>query len=229
MLMTAALKRIPEPEKMTDEEENFYALADYSKPHDIFVQHVIHTVGEHAAIKAADLGCGPGDILLRLRKRVDWDLWGIDKSTGMLQIAAVQAEKQLTLDQAPINWLIADIKKTALPTHFFDVILCNSVLHHLSDPILFWREIKRLAKPNAFIFIRDLRRPTNANEADRLVAQHVGNESAVVQTHYRSSLQSAYTVAEIHQQFKDTSLHGLVVREWEDRYLDIYGQILGEE
>lgn len=222
----SVMERIPEPEKMTDEEENFYALADYAKPHDIFVAHVIDTVGKDTTKKAVDLGCGPGDILLRLRKRIPWDLWGVDMSPGMLKIASEQAANQLHDSHFPINWVLSDIKKTGLPTHFFDIIISNSVLHHLENPLLFWREIKRIAKPNAFIFIRDLRRPKTAIEADNIVTQHVGNESSIVQIHYRSSLQSAYTVAEINQQLAEVGLKGLHVRELEDRYLDIYGQLV---
>jgi ubiquinone/menaquinone biosynthesis C-methylase UbiE len=155
-----------------------------------------------------------------------WDLWGVDMSTGMLKIAANQAINQLSTHHQPINLVLSDIKKTGLPNNFFDVIISNSVLHHLADPILFWREIKRIAKPKAFIFIRDLRRPASDIQADKIVALHVGNESSVVQTHYRSSLQSAYTVFEINQQLAEVQLCGLKVKELEDRYLDVYGQLV---
>jgi hypothetical protein len=96
----------------------------------------------------------------------------------------------------------------------------------LADPHQFWQQIKRIARPGAFIFVRDLRRPLNEKSANDLVLKHVGNEATLVQAHYKSSLFSAYTVSEVYAQLEKAQLKGLYVQELDDRYLDISGQLI---
>ncbi len=218
-----SLPRVAEPEKMTEEEEAHYARADYSVPHEAFVGEIVAAIGGDKEISLVDLGTGPGDVVIRFRGKVDWDLWGVDFSPGMLAIAVESAAARLPASARPINWVIADTKRTGLPSQYFDAVISNSVLHHLEDPLRFWREVERIGKPGGFVHVRDLRRPSSDVEADRLTSVHVGRESEVVQEHYRSSLQSAYRVDEVEQQLEQAGLHGLQVRELDDRYLEIVG------
>lgn len=224
--MSATLAvRIPEPEKMTEEEEAHYARADYSVPHEALAAEVAALVGEAPGVHIVDLGCGPGDVLLRLRRRGAWGLWGVDMSPGMLGHAAEDGAHRLQPTDRPVNWVLSDVKRTGLPARFFGGVISNSVLHHLSDPVAFWREVKRIAIPGAAILVRDLRRPATTAEADRLVALHVGRESTVVQDHYRSSLASSFTVSEVQAQLAEAGIGGLVVSALADRYLDVQGRI----
>jgi uncharacterized protein len=48
--------------------------------------------------------------------------------------------------------------------------ISNSFVHHLPDPLPFWRELQRLLKPTAAILIRDLLRPTTTAEVQELVS-----------------------------------------------------------
>lgn len=219
-----ALARVAEPEKMTEEEESHYAGADYSQPHEALVDEVVATLGRGRQLSLVDLGTGPGDVVIRFRNKVDWDLWGVDFSAGMLGYAVEATAERLSPDCRPINWVIADIKRTGLPAAYFDAVISNSVLHHLEDPIRFWREVRRIGRPGSFVQVRDLRRPVSEEKVDQLVRQHVGRESEVVQEHYRSSLLSAYRVDEVVQQLDTAGLKGLTVREVDDRYLEVVGQ-----
>lgn len=218
-----ALARVAEPEKMTEEEEAHYARADYSVPHEAFANDIVSAIGRGREISLADLGTGPGDVPIRLRGKVDWELWGVDLSAGMLQLAAEDAERRLPPSARPINWLIADTKRTGLRAQQFDAVISNSVLHHLEDALKFWREVARIGKPGSFVHVRDLRRPETEAEADRLTELHVGRESPVVQEHYRSSLLSAYRVEEVELQLAEAGLKGLQVRALDDRYLEVVG------
>ncbi|MET0332675.1 MAG: methyltransferase domain-containing protein [Rhizobacter sp.] len=217
------LARVAEPEKMTEEEESHYARADYSVPHEAFADDIVAAIGRDREVSLADLGTGPGDVPIRLRSKVDWNLWGVDLSAGMLGIAVEDAASRLAPSARPINWVIADIKRTGLPAQQFDAVISNSVLHHLEDALKFWREVARIGKPGSFVHVRDLRRPESEADADRLTALHVGEESPVVQEHYRSSLLSAYRPEEVEQQLADAGLHGLQVRPLDDRYLEVVG------
>jgi 2-polyprenyl-3-methyl-5-hydroxy-6-metoxy-1,4-benzoquinol methylase len=220
--MNTFAQRIAEPEHMTPLEEQHYARADYSKPHEEFVDQLIALVGPRRRAAVADLGCGPGDILLRLRQRgVAWALYGLDLSEGMLA-SARRAEAHLGAGK-PIQWRQTDIKNTCLPKGSFDVLISNSVLHHLESAVAFWREVGRLGKPGAVVLVRDLRRPDEERAAQAILARHVCHLSGVVQEHYLSSLHSSYTVEEVRGHLQLAGLVGLSVRPVEDRYLEVVG------
>jgi ubiquinone/menaquinone biosynthesis C-methylase UbiE len=220
-----AMARTPEPEKMTKKEEAFYAQADYSGPHEKFAEEIAASVAA-PSVCLLDLGCGPGDILIRIRQKAgSWNLFGLDMSPRMLAYAMKAEKARCGPDQCPINWIAGDAKRTGFADDFFDVVICNSALHHFEDALVFWREVKRIIKPNGFVFLRDLRRPSDLDTARSLVKRHVGREPKVVQAHYLSSLQSAYTKTEVERQLAHVGFAGLSVIELEDRYLDVKGKV----
>ncbi len=219
------MPRIPEPEKMTEEEEFFYAKADYSVPHEALAQEIIAKVGV-APKWAIDIGCGPGDVLLRLRKHApNWTLVGADISAQMLSLARQDEAKRLSSLETPINWVLINGKQIAFPDATFDVIISNSVLHHVADPVHFWSVVRKLSKQGTDVFVRDLRRPATEAEARDIIERNIPEEYDVVKTHYFSSLLSAYTVSEVESQLREAQLFGLSVIEIEDRYLSIQGTI----
>lgn len=223
--MNMIMPRVPEPEKMTEEEEFFYAKADYSVPHEALAREISNTVG-NGTKWAIDIGCGPGDVLLRLRKQApDWVLVGADISPRMLSLASQDESKRLSPEEAPINWVLTNGKHIAFPDASFDVIISNSVLHHVADPIMFWATIGRLAKHGTHVFVRDLRRPANEIDAKAIIERNIPNEYDVVKTHYFSSLLSSYTPDEVENQLREAQVFGLSVIEIEDRYLSVQGTI----
>lgn len=223
--MVSLALRIPEPEYMTEEEEVNYAAADYSVPHEALAREIVETAGGERR-RALDLGCGPGDVLLRVRKHAPgWILTGADISPRMLSIARDAEQERLAPDENGINWLLTNGRRLACADSSFDVIISNSVLHHVADAHQFWREIRRVAEEGAYVFVRDLRRPADEQQARQIVELHVGQESRVVQEHYLSSLRASYTIAEVSTQLASAGLGGLQVLELEDRYLTVAGRI----
>ena len=92
----------------------------------------------------------------------------------------------------------------------------------------FWREVARLgqapARPSLF---ETCYRPGQISaEANAIIARHVSHLSSVVQAHYLSSLQSAYTLAEVEAQLARARIAGLSVRKVEGRYLDVSGRLM---
>lgn len=217
--------RVQEPERMTDVEEDFYAEADYSAPHEAFADHIVMSGRLSEASHILDLGCGPGDMLIRLRRKTSANLWGVDLSPRMLEYACAAFGKRHNENISGVNWVLSDIKRTALPTSFFDVVISNSVLHHIENTEAFWKEISRIAKPGARIHIRDLRRPDRAEEIEMIIEDNIAHESEVVKDHYRSSLRSAYSPDEVVEQLRHAGIRGLSVVALEDRYLDISGRL----
>ncbi|MHB1424283.1 MAG: class I SAM-dependent methyltransferase [Gemmataceae bacterium] len=222
------LKRTPEPERMTHAEENDYALADYSTPHDALVARLRALAAEAGFPpgRLADLGTGPGDIPLRIAA-VDrrWEVTAIDLSTNMLKLAAA-AQRVRGLEQAPIQWVQADHKATGLPTGHFQALVSNSVLHHMPTPDDargFWAELKRLAAPGAVVLVRDLVRPPDEAMLALLLGELRGVPPVALE-HYRSSLHAAYTVEEIRDQLHQAGLT-LEVLAVGDRHLEVSGQV----
>jgi ubiquinone/menaquinone biosynthesis C-methylase UbiE len=223
--MNVTMTRIPEPEKMTDEEESFYSEADYSAPHEKLACEIVRTVGV-GKTRALDIGCGPGDVLIRIRKHAPtWSLYGVDLSARMLSFAATSAADRIAIDQLQINWVLGNARGSGFDAGEFDVIISNSVLHHIDNPVDFWREVKRLTHDGSSIFVRDLRRPFDQEEARVITERNVGQESEVVKRHYFSSLLSSYTVKEVRAQLNQAEVAGLQVEELEDRYLTVQGRI----
>ena len=74
------MERIPEPELMDDPEQaRAYASADFSEPHQAFVERFTQCFPGHAPRRALDLGCGAADITIRFaRAYPDCELTAVD-------------------------------------------------------------------------------------------------------------------------------------------------------
>ena len=94
------MERIPEPELMNEAEQALaYAQADFSEPHN----HFVALFKESFAINqlegcVLDLGCGPGDICIRLANAFPQvNIIGIDGAPAMLALGQEALEQhQLT-------------------------------------------------------------------------------------------------------------------------------------
>ena len=167
------LPRRPEPEVMDDSSEvqaysSAAADAYLSKIDDSFVDHALRLIGA-APGRAVDIGCGPGQILTKLSVRLlGWKLFGIDRSVAMIRRAIEARDSHVSAlasrgarDSAEgLHFLAGDACSLPFPDCSFDLVICNSVLHHVADPSYLLAEIGRVAKPRAAILLRDLRRPS---------------------------------------------------------------------
>lgn len=221
--MSEHMPRQPEPEYMDlPEEASAYADADFSDVNQAFVEHLLELAPPLRKPLALDLGTGPGDIPLRLlRMRPEWRVAGLDAARAMLAFARGGAKAEGRLSSLlPVN---ADSKRCPFPDTTFDVIFSNSILHHITDVAPFWSELKRVARPGAFIFLRDLARPANPESARAIVERYSGNESELLKGEYYRSLLSAYTPEEVRTQLRGAGLDSLEVKMVTDRHLDVFG------
>jgi ubiquinone/menaquinone biosynthesis C-methylase UbiE len=167
------LPRRLEPEVMDDAGEvqaysSAAAEAYLSKIDDTFVEHALRLVGT-APGRAVDIGCGPGQILMKLSSRLpEWKFFGIDRSPTMIGHAREMRDSRGTdlpsqnkrSAAGNLHFLVGDAGALPFRDSHFDLALCNSVLHHIADPSRLFAEIGRIAKPGAAILLRDLRRPS---------------------------------------------------------------------
>lgn len=192
------LVRVPEPEAMEEEGEvEAYASAAgqayLEGIDDTFVGHALR-LGVRSG-KALDIGTGPGQIPLKLaRKLPDLQILGTDRSEAMLEEANRQARAAGL--QNRVRFELGDGNRLAFPDGSFDLVLCNSVLHHLADPVRVLDEIARVARPGGAVLLRDLRRPSRL--ALPLHVRWFGRHySGRMRQLFEASVRSAYTPAEL--------------------------------
>jgi ubiquinone/menaquinone biosynthesis C-methylase UbiE len=202
------LPRVPEPEVMDDSGDvEAYASAatqaHLDKIDDTFVEHALRLVPGREAGRALDIGTGPGQIVLKLARRLPgWAFIGVDHAPNMIAQALANLRSADTgasaagARAARVGFSVADGNRLAFPSASFDLVMSNSVLHHLAEPERVFSEIARVAKPGAAILIRDLRRPSRLGYPFH-VRWHGRHYSGTMYKLYCASVRSAYTLEEI--------------------------------
>ena len=224
--------RIPEPEVMNDPlQVDAYAAADFSGTDQAMVERIDKLLKSSGAsfrahARLLDLGCGPGNISSRLAQR--WPMCsvlGLDAADRMIavaddrRLAAGLSRERLRYEQALLP--IHQVDKPA------DLIVSNSLLHHLHDPQQLWSSLIPLASLHCLVLHRDLRRPDSQASIDRLCQCHVADAPLVLQRDYRASLHAAFSLEEVKAQLRLAGLEHLQVVAVEDRYLEVSGWITG--
>lgn len=229
---SALLTRIPEPELMDDDDQaRAYAEADFTEPHNHFVQLLQEAFPELPETGTAlDLGCGPGDITLRFASAFPaWLAEGWEASEAMLNyghqaITSAKLQDRITLKKVyvPQSDTASD---TTSDTVSFPLIFSNSLLHHLADPMALWTEIKQQSGVGTSVFIMDLMRPAKQETARDFVDLYAQGEPEVLRRDFFNSLLAAYRVDEVQDQLVQAGLEQLQVRSVSDRHLIIWGQL----
>jgi 2-polyprenyl-3-methyl-5-hydroxy-6-metoxy-1,4-benzoquinol methylase len=219
------MKRTLEPELMDlPEEAAAYAEADFAEGTSDYIDRILQRAGDRESLAVVDLGTGPGTIPIPLAEaRPTWHVLAVDASQAMLDIALHELQSARVEERVALR--LADVKSTGLPAQQFDIVLCNSVLHHMPEPLLLWREIKRLAKHGGLVFVRDLARPADEAGARRLVQLHASAESQLLQEEFYRSLLAAFTLEEVRDQLAQAGLPSLQVAPLFDRYLEVIGAL----
>ena len=232
------MQRVPEPELMEEAGQvAAYAEADFSAGDGAVVGRLAALAADAGVDLAAaeallvDLGCGPGNISLRLAERFPATrLVGIDGSAAMLQVA-----EQRRRACAGAGERLSFARHT-LPSQALEqgplagrctALVSNSLLHHLHEPAVLWRTVRALAAPGAFLYLRDLRRPSSSGAAEALLALHLHEAPAVLQRDYLASLHAAFTPYEVDAQLAAAGLASLKVAPLDDRYLEVWGRLPG--
>jgi len=215
------MDRVLEPELMDDEAQSLaYAKADFSASNQMFVDGFVRECPAHLG-SVVDLGCGPGDIDIRLARAAPTiAVTAVDGSPPMLAIAerAVRAagvESRITLLHGVLPTLPLD-------AHTFDAVLSKDLLHHLRDPRVLWNAIGRLGRPGAAVYVMDLLRPATRDAAQRIVDAVAPHEDPILRQDFLNSLCAAFTVGEVAHQLRAARLD-LDVAQVSDRHMLIKG------
>jgi ubiquinone/menaquinone biosynthesis C-methylase UbiE len=221
------LPRVPEPEVMDDAGEvEAYASAAAQKHLDAIdntlIDHAVRLVRGRDEGRALDIGTGPGQIVIKLAKRLPrWKVTGIDRSQAMIaQARANLAAADSAELSGRVGFEVADGNRLPFPDHSFQLVMCNSVLHHLAEPEKLFAEMARLVTADGAILLRDLRRP--GRFAFPLhVGWHGRNYSGEMLRLYRDSVRAAYTVPELEQLLEASPISGARVFQHRSTHIGI--------
>lgn len=220
------MKRIPEPDLMDDDEQaRAYAFADFEEPHEGFVRAFQRAFPDVTAPgRVLDLGCGPADVCVRFARafptcRVD----GVDGAEAMLRYGRERLAREGLAERITLHR--AYLPHDELAAGAYDVVLSNSLLHHLEDPAVLWQAVRRTASAGARVFIMDLMRPADEETALAFVDTYAKGEPAVLQKDFHASLLAAYTLEEVREQLAAAGLAELQVKAESDRHLLVYGAL----
>jgi len=220
------LPRIPEPEVMDDSGDveayaSAAAQAHLDAIDDTFVQHAIRLIEAKDRGRAIDIGTGPGQIVIKLaRKLTLWKFVGVDRSGGMIAQAQANLAAAGPVLAGRVEFQTADGNDLPFPESSFDLVMCNSVLHHLAEPQKLLGEMARLVKADGAILLRDLRRPGRFRY--RLhVWRHGRHYSGTMRKLFDDSVRAAYTVEELQQMLDASPVRGARVFEHQSAHIGI--------
>ena len=128
---------------------------------------IARRVPEGASV--ADLGCGPGELLERLRQRACLVI-GVDNSPRMLELAATRlngnAKGGSASGCASVSLRLGDLTHLPLREGEVQAVVLSMVVHHLPDPVAALAEARRVLCPGGLLIIADFDR--HENEAMRV-------------------------------------------------------------
>src|ERR1041384_5288624 len=175
------LKRVLEPEVMDSAEEAAdYDAMDHAEVNRRFVDDLLAAIRNsefriqnsenenassgksafcilNSALDVLDLGTGTALIPIeRCQRFADCRVMAADAAVSMLELARYNIEvNNLT---SRIELAHVDAKKLPFRDAMFDVVMSNSIIHHIPEPIHVLRESVRVTKPGGLLFFRDLLR-----------------------------------------------------------------------
>lgn len=216
------IPREPEPEGMEEEEDVDAYASSAAEQHldrldsELVRQLVSTGVREGLAL---DAGTGPGSIPLKLCLEVSGlSVIGVDVSMPMLRRAREAASAAGVGER--LSYVCADVKALPFRDRAFDLVMSNSLLHHLHDPLPCLDEIARVAREKAAVVMKDLRRPQRF--LYRLHVAYFGRRyEGRMKSLFEASVRSAFTLGEMRELVSQSSLRGCRTTKWGAPYLVI--------
>jgi SAM-dependent methyltransferase len=220
------MQRVLEPELMDDPvQAAAYAEADFDDSNSLFVDLFRERFPDFPGRGVVlDLGCGPGDIALRLARL--WpgcEIHGLDGAGAMLDLARRAAAQAGPVGER-VRFVQGLVPNPALPASRYDAIVSNSLLHHLHRPAGLWETVLRAGAPWAPVLIMDLARPPDRDTARGIVDAYAADDPEVLRTDFYHSLLAAFEPEEVVAQLVAAGLDFEVARV-SDRHLAAWGRL----
>ncbi len=218
------IARVLEPEVMDSAREAAeYDAMDHAAVNRVFVDDLLLAMSAARRLPrhrgtVLDVGTGTALIPIELCRRGEFggQVMGVDLAEEMLKLARRNIAADGLSERVRVD--VVDAKALPYEDATFDVVMSNSIVHHIPEPADVLREMVRVVKPGGVLFVRDLLRPETESEVERLVATYAGNEPPHSQQLFRQSLQAALTVEEMRNLAETVALPPNTVRQTSDRH-----------
>jgi ubiquinone/menaquinone biosynthesis C-methylase UbiE len=170
-----------------------------------------------ALLDILDLGTGTALIPIELYRRfADCRVMAVDAAVSMLDLARYNLESAGLTRR--IQLAHVDAKRLPYKDGAFDVVMSNSILHHIPEPLAVLREAVRVTKPGGLLFFRDLLRPGSAEQLDHLVAIYAADCNDHQRQLFADSLRAALSLAEIRAVVAQLGFDPESVQQTSDRH-----------
>lgn len=211
------LARILEPEIMdTEEDATEYDSIPNDDVNAAFVEEVLN-ISPLDAKQLVDLGSGPDHIpILFALKNLQLKITAVELAENMIVLAKQNIKRAGVEHQILIEK--QDIKTTTLPPNSFDVVISNSCIHHIHNPIELFLEAKRLVGKGGVIYFKDLLRPETLPELEHLVSTYAHDVSEYQRILFRNSLHASLTLDEVKEHVETAKLINAEVKQTSDRH-----------
>jgi ubiquinone/menaquinone biosynthesis C-methylase UbiE len=210
------MQRVTEPEVMDSQQEAIeYDAMDFSDVNTAFAERAIELGPSQGMI--LDAGTGTARIpILMCQRRPQWQITGIDLAQSMLDVGQKNIEYSGLQDHIKLE--LVDAKQLPYPDACFDMVVSNSLVHHLPNPLPFLLELKRVLKSNGAILMQDLIRPDSQERLNAIVEKVVADCNAHQQQLFRDSLHAAFTLDEVSELLQQAGLEGVKVYQSSERH-----------
>ena len=204
-------------------EATAYDAMDFTAVNSAFVNDAIAL--DPDAIKILDVGTGTARIpILMCQQRPQYLFTAIDLAQSMLIIGQRNVSEANLVQRIRLERV--DSKRMSYPDLEFDMVISNSLVHHLPDPLTFFGEVKRLIRPDGALLIRDLIRPESDRLVDELVDRIGGDYDSQQQQLFRDSLKAALTLLEVRELIDRVGLQQVNLTQTSDLHWTISRQKL---
>lgn len=217
------LERILEPEVMDSEQEaQEYNDMDHSEVNGRFVEELL-AYARSTADEAFELGdvldLGTGTALIPIELCIRHEgcrVMAVDMAVSMLELARYNLEAKGMIER--ITLAQVDAKTMGYDDGSFDVVMSNSIVHHIPEPIECMSQMVRVTADGGMLFVRDLMRPHDLETLEGLVQTYAGDESEYSRKLFRDSLHAALSIDEIQELVETLGFDPNSVQSSSDRH-----------
>jgi SAM-dependent methyltransferase len=196
------MPRIIETEVITDQTSvDAYTLMTKQPPNLVSTFLIPTLLTNQAALKIADIGCGPCGYhqeLYSVYPNATIDAY--EASMPMLVEAANLINPQKT------NLVQAFLPDYQLPQAQYDIVWASIFLHQLPDAAIAWNAIKQLGKPGASFIVFDLIRVEDETTCWDIVNGFTPDAPQAFKQDFFNSLRASFIVSEVEQQLATAGL-----------------------
>ena len=150
---------------------------------------IVHAAGAGPDDTVLDVACGPG-LLACAFAHVVRHAVGIDITPAMLDQAR-KTQQQQGIEN--VTWQLGDVSSLPFPAEHFSIVACRFVFHHLLEPLVVLREMRRVCKPGGRLVVADM--VPAAGKADALNAMERLRDTSHARAMPVAELQSLFAQA----------------------------------